>query len=400
MKNYNFKNLFSFSVLNFSEKFLAYVCPLLIVHIFEDQNLYNEVELIYSFSIIFNILFDFGLRGYFIYSLRKIKRKKQYSTKVLNYFNSLFLMITIVSVLILSILFTILNKSQIIIFSLVYLRFTFLYITFFFKVYFRMVSNPFYIFFLTIPVNLFVLIFILFGLYFKSSTIDLIIYFLPFIIFLIIYIVYLILNLKFIINLNKIIKFIRESLKFYWPIISISIISLFIGNFIKIFSFYELSSEDMTKSALFLRILMIIQLIHASFASFYLKKNFLEKKIDKRILKIYLVNISIVTFIIYLISPVYFNYLKVDFTIDIIFILLSMYTYLWCIASYLEQFLTKFNFNKSILKYYLTSSIFYFFLLILSDTLNLFNISIAMFLSSLIYFTCVIYKVNKINLLR
>lgn len=402
LKNFNFNNVYSFSVLNFSEKFLVYLCPLLIIQIFEDQNLYNEIELIYSFSIIFNILFDFGLRGYFTYSLRKIKRKKQYSIKVLNYFNSLFLIISLVSVLIISILFNLLNKSVIIIFSLVYFRFAYLYITFFFKVYFRMVSNPFYIFFLSIPVNLFVLIFIVFGLYFKSSTIDLINYFLPFIIFLSIYFLYLIFKLKFTIKLSKTIKFITEALKFYWPIILTSFISFFVGNFIKIFSFYELSSEDMTKSSLFLRILMIIQLTHSSLASFYLKKNFLEDKIkfNKKILKIYLGNISITTLIIYLISPVYLNYLKVDFTIDIIFILMTMYIYLWCIASYLEQFLTKFNYNKSLLKYYLVSVIFYFFVLILSNNFNLLNMSIAMFLSSLIYLICVIYKLNKINLFK
>ena len=400
LESFNSKNLYSFSILNFSEKFLAYLCPLLIIQIFEDKNLYNQIELIYSFCVIFNILFDFGLRGYFTYTLRNIKRKKQYSIKVFNYFNSLFLMITIASVLILSILFNLINKSQIIIFVLVYFRFAYLYITFFFKVYFRMISNPFYIFLISIPVNMFVLIFISFGFYSKNSTIDLITYFSPFIIFLFIYIFYLIFNLKFKIELNKTINFIIDSLIFYWPIILTSIISLLIGNFIKIFSFYELSSEDMTKTSLFLRILMIIQLTHASFASFYLKKNFLENKIkfNKKILKIYLRNISLVTIIIYLISPIYLSYLNIDLKIDIIFILLSMYIFLWCLASYLEQFLTKFNFNKSILKYYLFSVVFYFLVLFVSSNLNLLNMSIAMFLSSLIYLICVIYKINKIKL--
>ena len=124
LKNFNFKNLYSFSVLNFSEKFLAYLCPLLIIQIFDDKILYNQIELIYSFSVIFNIVFDFGLRGYFTYSLRKIKKRKQYSIEVLNYFNSLFLIITIVSVLCISFLFALLNSAEIIIFSLIYfLRF-------------------------------------------------------------------------------------------------------------------------------------------------------------------------------------------------------------------------------------------------------------------------------------
>ena len=400
LKNFNFKNLYSFSVLNFSEKFLAYLCPLLIIQIFDDKILYNQIELIYSFSVIFNIVFDFGLRGYFTYSLRKIKKRKQYSIEVLNYFNSLFLIITIVSVLCISFLFALLNSTEIIIFSLIYFRFAYLYITFFFKVYFRMISNPFYIFFINIPVNLLVILFIFYGFLFKNSNIDLVTYFFPFIIFLLVYVFYLIATLEFSIKFSKTIEYITKSLKFYWPIILTSIISLFIGNFIKIFSFYELSPQDMTKSSLFLRILMIIQLTHASIASFYLKRNFLDKKIkfNKKILVTYLRNISIITLLIYFLSPVYLNHFKVNFTVDIIFILMSLYIYFWCVASYLEQFLTKFNFNKSILKYYILSAIVYFCVLFLTDTFDLFNISLAMFVSSFIYFICVVYKLKKIKI--
>ena len=400
LKILNFKNLYSFSALNFLEKFLAYVCPLLVIQIIDDQNLYNQIELIYSFSVIFNILFDFGLRGYFTYSLRKIKKRAQYSIEVLNYFNSLFLLITIISFLSVSLIFNLLNKSQLIIFILIYFRFIYLYITFFFKVYFRMVLSPFYIFFITIPVNLLVLILIFYGLVFNNSNLDLVTYFLPFVLFLIIYMCYLIFTFKFKIEFIKSILYLKKSIKFYWPIIFTSIISLFIGNFIKIYSYYELSPQDMTKSSLFLRILMIIQLTHASFATFYLKKNFLDEKIklNKKILIMYLRNISIVTFIIYFLSPFYLNYIKVNFTVDIIFILMSLYIYFWCIASYLEQFLTKYNFNRSILKYYLLSVIIYFSVLFVTNTFSLFNISLAMFISSFIYFICVVYKLNKIRI--
>ena len=143
--------------------------------------------------------------------------------------------------------------------------------------YFRMVSNPFYIFLITIPINLLILVFIFYGAIFNNSTLDLITYFLPFVLFLIFYLCYLIFTFKFDIKLTRSFFFIKKSINFYWPIIFTSVISLFIGNFIKIYSYYELSPQDMTKSSLFLRILMLIQLTHASFASFYLKK-FFDKK--------------------------------------------------------------------------------------------------------------------------
>ena len=132
LKKLHFGNLYSFSILNFFEKFLAYLSPLLIIQIFDDRVLYNQIELIYSFSIIFNIFFDFGLRGYFTYSLRKIKNKRQYSIEVLNYFNSLFLLISVLTLLLISLIFNIFEKSQLIIFSLIYFRFVYLYLTFFF----------------------------------------------------------------------------------------------------------------------------------------------------------------------------------------------------------------------------------------------------------------------------
>ena len=42
---------------------------------FEDKNLYNQIELIYSFCVIFNILFDFGLRGYSLIHYEILKEK-------------------------------------------------------------------------------------------------------------------------------------------------------------------------------------------------------------------------------------------------------------------------------------------------------------------------------------
>ena len=94
----------------------------------------------------------------------------------------------------------------------------------------------------------------------------------------------------------------------------------------------------------------------------------------------------------------YFTYIKINLTVDIIFILMSLYIYFWCLASYLEQFLTKFNFNKSILRYYLLSVMIYFLVLVVTSSFSLFSISLAMFISSFIYFICVAYKLNKIKI--
>ena len=43
-------------------------------------------------------------------------------------------------------------------------------------------------------------------------------------------------------------------------------------NFGKIFSYFNLSESDMTKFSFVIRFLLIIQLFHATFSSFFLKK--------------------------------------------------------------------------------------------------------------------------------
>ena len=394
-------SLYKFTILNFIEKFLAYLSPLLVIQLLNDRVLYNEIELIYSISLIFNVIFDFGIRGYFTYSLRKIKDKKKYAKQILQLFNLLFLLISILFLISIISIYTLNNFSKLTIYILIYFRFAYLFITYFYKVYFRMISNPFFIFFFTITINIMVFIIIIYGVLIKDSNIDLLMFFLPIIGFSILYLLYLFVYIKVEFNIYKLKKFIINSGKFYWPIILASIISLFLGNFIKIFSYYELSSYDMTKSSFFLRILMIIQLTHASFAGYYLKKNFLEntKKIDKKILFMYLRNLTIVMAIIFMFAPIYIAHLNLNLEMDIIFIFMSFYVYLLCIGSYLEQFLTKYNYNIYILKYYSISVILYLSVLIFMNSLNLITISFAMFISSLFYLIFIAIKLFKLKIL-
>jgi len=394
-------SLYKFTIFNFIEKFLAYLSPLLVIQLLGDRVLYNEIELIYSISLIFNVFFDFGIRGYFTYSLRKIKDKKKYASEILQLFNLLFLLISIVFLITIISIYNLDNFFNLTIYMLVYFRFAYLFITSFYKVYFRMISNPFFIFYFTITSNIMILIIIIYGVLIKDSKIDLIMFFLPIIGFSLLYLLYLFVYIKIKFNIYKLIKFIINSTKFYWPIILTSTISLFLGNFIKIFSYYELSTYDMTKSSFFLRILMIIQLTHASFATYYLKKNFLEniKIIDKKILFMYLRNMTIVMVGIFLLAPIYIAHLNLNLELDIIFIFMSLYVYLWCIGSYLEQFLTKYNYNIYILKYYSISVILYVSVLIFMNVLNLTTISFAMFISSLVYLIFILIKLFKLKIL-
>ena len=72
----------------------------------------------------------------------------------------------------------------------------------------------------------------------------------------------------------------------------ISLVSVFIGNFVKIFSYFALGDNEMTRISIYLRYLLLIQLAHASFSSFFLRKNFETKK-KKLSIRIYLLNICL-----------------------------------------------------------------------------------------------------------
>ena len=117
MKYLKFKSdFYSFAFLNVIDKLVAYVTPLLLLHFFNDKNLYNSIEFIYSIALIVNIFIDFGTRGYMTYSFRFHKNYKLYTFSVLKLFNFLL----IIYILLFSIVILFFFKFSFINFALVF----------------------------------------------------------------------------------------------------------------------------------------------------------------------------------------------------------------------------------------------------------------------------------------
>lgn len=396
LKNFKLEKKFIvYSGLNFLEKFLAYIAPLLVLKLIGNQQIYNNIELIYSLSLIINIFLDFGIRGFLIYSFRFKKDIYKYTFETFKFLNSILILYLLIFILFYFFSFNFILDFLIV--SLIFFRAIYLLMLNFLRVFFRIINKPIKIFIYSLIANLTACILIYYFFYNKIEfTIE--IFFFPFLLFIIIYYLYFLLEGSFDIRINKIFNFISKSFKYYWPLIIISLVSIFIGNFVKVFSYFALGDNEMTRVSIYLRYLLLIQLAHASFSSFFLRQNFETKKkvINKNLLIKYLFILIFFSIFVMFTMPLVSNYINFKFTsFDIIFLCLNGYTFIWCVSAYLEQFLNKYDQNIYILKFHLVSLFVYFSIFLIKYEDKLLIMSISMLISTFVYFMLLLLHLKK-----
>ncbi len=391
-------NFFKFSFFNILEKFLAYVSPLLILKFIENPVLYNKIELIFSISIIINVFIDFGIKGHFVYSYRFYDSKKKHKDSYLKAYNILILYYLIFSVCFLW-LFNFFGYNSLIIIFLTLVRVFYLLIINFYKFFFRFYYNINYYFLLTLPVNIFTILLIYFTFKFNINYLA-IYFFLAQLILVCVYFLLIISKSLLETNIKNFLKVIKNSFVYYWPIILSSAVSLIIMNFGKIFSYFNLPENDMTKFSFIIRFLLIIQLFHATFSSYFLKKNYEEneKIINKNIILQYLIGLFIVVLIVNILFPISNDFFNSDYTFDKIYFLLMSYIVVWCVSSYLEQFLGKFNKNLYLMYLQIFSLIIYFTPIIFLKDISIYKISFLMLMSCSFYLLGIIYFLQRENI--
>jgi O-antigen/teichoic acid export membrane protein len=163
---------------------------------------------------------------------------------------------------------------------------------------------------------------------------------------------------------------------------------MYIANYGKIHALDNMSLDDGTLLSLTQRFSMLIQLTHASVLAFMIKEMYVTgnvKEIQKGILYKYLLLLTASTFVVLVIIMGYLVYYDYELS-NIVFIVLAItiYTYIWCITSYLETYYSREN--KNSIKLYLAIINGFFFILILSlkDLGYLERITLAMLVSTLI----------------
>ena len=388
-------NLYTFTFFNILDKLFAYVTPLLLLHFLNDKGLYNTIEFIYSIALIVNIFIDFGTRGYMTYSFRFHTDAKVYTFSIVKLFN-LLLVIYIFFFFLIAVFLNTFTFLDLAVVYYIFIRSIYLCVINIYRVYFRINSNPALIFIWSIPVQI-VTALIIMMFYYLDREINLNYFFLPTLIFILFHVFRLFINKEFTLNFAKVMDLLKKSIKYYWALIVSSSISIIIGNYAKVYSFINLTEIETTKISFLLRILMIIQLIHASYTAFNLKNIFKDSGVivSKKLFLNYLFLIGVFSLIVILIVPTYSNYLNLNFELDIIFFSLYLYILFWCLAAYFEQYINKSNKNVFILYNYLISVFTYFVVIFYFKNTTLLSLSIAMSSSSIIYFLLTLFIINK-----
>jgi hypothetical protein len=397
LKNFQI-NFALFTFLNLLEKFLSYVAPLLILKLFNDQNIYNQVELIFSISLLANVFLDFGIKGRFIYEYRFLRKQKNLHLEYLYSYNSLIIFYIAASIII--IIINYLFYYDYLLLLIFFIRFIYIFLINFYKFFFRFYYNINYYFFLTIPVQIIIII-ILTVLYTLQSKLTLIDFFYSQLIVIFAYIFLLYRKKIKYSPAIKTIYTIKKSFIYYWPILISSATSLIVMNFVKIYSFYKFDEFTMTKISFYLRILLVIQLTHVTFSGFFLKKNFSSnaKKINLNLLLSYIFLLILGAGFVVIIFPLVVDFLNLKLRLDAIFFLFMFYIFLWCLGAYVEQFISKINKNFDLMIAQIIALFVYFFPAFIFQEINIILIACSMCMSSLTYFFGVAYILNKNNII-
>lgn len=390
------QNIYFYSFLNLIDKILIFSLPLIILKLYNDKNLYNSLEYIYSIAVIILIFFDFGLKNYTFYFLKKSTNINNDINKIENTFY--FFLLIFLLFLILSFLISERLYNQILVLILV--RVVYLTLINFYKIYFRAKDTPSKIFIYSIPVSILtILIMSLNLIYFNKN--DLLIFFSIQFFFIFFYLLIKInITNKFWFNVKNYFLILKDSLIFSYPLM-LSILSYnFMLNYGKIYSYNFLSLQEMSFLSLIQRIFIILTFFHATYISYFQKKIFIsdDKFINKKIFLDYLKIIFSLSVVILILTPIIANYVNIEIIDMKIVILLFLHSLLWCLSSFFDMYLTKTNHNKSILFSMLISLVVFITIIISFQNNFLITFCFAINASTIIYLFLIIFKINKIGI--
>lgn len=390
-----------YGITNIIDKFLLFIIPFFILKFYNDQINYNLIEYIYSFAVIFAVALDLGIKNFTLFFLKKSKKFRKDLFNVEKNFIFYFFIFSFINILIAIMIYIFFEKYYFIIFIL--LRITYLILLNFYKIFYRANDKPTKIFLVSILNSFLSLCLIITSKIFGYNL--LICFFLAQFLFIFFFLIYKYYQKKFIFNnLNKKISFYKKSLSFSLPLILSILFFNFAMNFGKIYSFNYLSNSEMTVISTIQRILLVMTMFHAIFVGYFQKRIYLTKDhlIEKKILFNYLyLLLSISIFFLFFIEKI--SFILSGITTDkIVYFLLIFQTLIWCIASFMDNYLTKRNENFKILVYQFYSLVPYLFViyilninqLIVFKINFLITFSIALNIYSIIYLFLVLRRLK------
>ena len=373
-----YRGLINYTILNYLDKFLTFSVPLLVLYLLRDRALYNEIEYIYSIAAIVSIVIELGVRNYFLYAYKEETEREVLVEKVRSCFLLQFVIYISLSIVLLGLTYLI-GQDFRIVFLCITIRALFMYFISFFTIYYRLIDRPSFVFAFSISVNMLTILVVL---AFKGISIELpLIYFFLGQIMLVGATLLFYVQHKNKVSFSVLSAYVKEALIFAWPIILNVFLFMFVSNYGKVYARNYLSEDQMFHISFIQRIALVIQLAHTSAVGYLSKRIFVEKgnSISYKILGLYSVMMALsVIGILGLLFGMRILDLKQAVPIDLITVLIIVYTLAWCYGAYFEMYINKMNKNRYILFFSGVSALIFISIVNLVSLEPLLRISLGM----------------------
>ena len=390
-KIYSHRGLIWYTILNCVDKLINFILPILILVLFDNKQLYNEIEYIYSVSLIV-IVFIESQRYYLFYGYRKSKNRDIFIYESRKLFE-----ISILAYFILGSIYVYIDshfqgKGIDKLHVYIVIRTLYSCIANFLNSYYRLIDRPSKIFVITILINILTILLLI-----SADNLNFDIGFVYFFIPSLLVVTFI---LKGVVSLYKNsidISYVRGMLKYSWPVI-ISLLSFaLVNNYGKIYAFNNMSQQEMYEFSYAMRISLIILMIHTSFWAYYSKTIYLRGRIDSNLMKWYLLFLLIAC--LFSISITYLW--NIFFPSKVIalnwgFVLLIIYTFFFCFKSCYEMYFSIWNKNKWLLLFSIISCVIYLAILHIPYNVTLLLLSTSLAVSGILNFIMV-YLYVKIH---
>lgn len=340
-----YQGLALYTFLNYLDKVLSVAVPLVALWLSKNRALYNQIEYIYAISSIIVAVVELGLRNKMLFGYRDAPDREGFVAEWLDRF------------LLLNLLYILLGCAAGVVFGLfgggkstgllffIWVRTLYSAIFSFLSIYYRLVDRPSAIFLVSIGANLSACVLVVLGWAGGHLTLT--------VVFLSQAMVTLGLAAKGLRRqvyrrVSELGKDLACSLRYAWPIILNVFVVMAVQNFAKIYAQNALSVQEMTRISLAQRMALIVQLGHSSACGYLSKQLFLQAGhgASRKVIILYSAVLALGVVLTILALPLVNRVLSAHLYVgDPVFLLMIVYTLLWCYAAFFELYLNKIDRN-------------------------------------------------------
>lgn len=381
----NNKPLALYFILTYIDKALYFILPMAVLYFTRDSEIYNEVEYICSIS---NIIVPFltFISCYAFYGYKVAEDKENFTKDYLLFSNGSIIIIGFICMLMANLVALCGYESLNGIAIYLTIRTTFYIFIQYINCYYRLIDKPIKSLIYSISINLLSFVALLVEYSIDNKNMAMNAFFIPEL-FAMAFVIFFIVKTrkKSRKNLYNYIKFIFAALKFSWPIVLNSTIVAFVANYGKVYAYNFLTDYEMYSLSFLLRIVMVIEMAHASIVSFFSKELYIKgftKKFIMTYSMIMIVTIIGVSGFMYLYN---FIFSQQKIPLDGTFIIIISYAVLHMIGAVIEIDYGRKNKNSQIFIVSIISCIIYLFLIFCVGIKNIYTVSIYMVIYMLIY---------------